>query len=722
VERPAEKPAADPARPAAVSQSDYLSQYDNYSAAPTGSAPVAPGHAPAPQAPAPSRAVTAFAPDTQVTAFYALNTRTVGALIGPKGCIIKALKERTGTAITILQPGERQELPGLGTFERAVQVRGRAAAVAGAESAMLAVLSTIDNGKGALVDNSSHLRQLTWPSGEAVVVAEGQEQIAAAGGAGAGAGACVTGGGGLDAATTAAGWQRFVDAATGAPYYHHAASGTTSWELPAGVGLAGEKAFPSPAEAAKAALQRVAAKVGRPDLGPLGAVQAGARSHPIGSWVCVACGNINFPGRTTCNRSVCGMPRSEVDGGDPGGPSPFSQPNAAAAAAAAADAAFAAAVAPKPSQPQPAAAAAAGGGATWTFKGMVFSGQQVLPSEATPIGAKGAQKGPKNPAIAPAPPPAKPALALLPIDDAEKRARVDRAARFASTAAERALQERRAAPAPTLEAGRVEGQSMALEKSYLRLTALPRADEVRPLPVLLEAFEMVRRRWEAEADYAYACEQLKAIRQDLTVQHLSLSDGPRARFALAVYEYHARLALRAGDEGEFAQCQAQLVPLHAAGLSEHAAEFAAYRLLHCAVARGGSLAEELRAIVGGLAPADAAAPPVAQALRLAVALQRGEFGTFFGECSRLHNLAAALLQPLLKPQRGRALRAVCAAFVPSLPLSRAAHLLGFGGDLAVCTQWLREQGAVLELHHSKGVVRGGLLLTRETGRAMRGPG
>ena len=65
---------------------------------------------------------------------------------------------------------------------------------------------------------------------------------------------------------------------------------------------------------------------------------------------------------------------------------------------------------------------------------------------------------------------------------------------------------------------------------------------------------------------------------------------------------------------------------------------------------------------------------------------------------------------------------VCAAFVPSLPLSRAAHLLGFGGDLAVCTQWLREQGAVIELHHSKGVVRGGLLLTRETGRAMRGPG
>ena len=72
-------------------------------------------------------------------------------------------------------------------------------------------------------------RQLTWPSGEAVVVAEGQEQIAAAGGAGAGgAGACVTGGGGLDAATAAAGWQRFVDAATGAPRHHPAILGTFS--------------------------------------------------------------------------------------------------------------------------------------------------------------------------------------------------------------------------------------------------------------------------------------------------------------------------------------------------------------------------------------------------------------------------------------------------------------------------------------------------------------
>ena len=42
--------------------------------------------------------------------------------------------------------------------------------------------------------------------------------------------------------------------------------------------------------------------------------------------------------------------------------------------------------------------------------------------------------------------------------------------------------------------------------------------QVRPLPVLNDAFELVRRRWEAEAcDYAYACEQLKATRAGPTL-------------------------------------------------------------------------------------------------------------------------------------------------------------------------------------------------------------
>lgn len=310
------------------------------------------------------------------------------------------------------------------------------------------------------------------------------------------------------------------------------------------------------------------------------------------------------------------------------------------------------------------------------------------------------------------------AIRSMDMTDAEMRARADRAARFAVSAAEREMQDRRALPAPVIQVGAVHGQSMALEKSYLRLTALPRADEVRPLPVLAESFRLVQRRWEQERDYPYACEQLKSIRQDLTVQHLA-GDGPRGRFALAVYEYHARLALLSCDSGEFGQCQAQLIPLHAAGLWTNAAEFGAYRLLHCMAVRGRSVAEELRSVIGGLRREDQCAPAVAQALRMVVYMERGEFSAFFAECAAgLHNLGASLVRPLLQPLRERALKVVCAAFLPSLPLSRAAVLLGFGGDAAVCREWLRAKGAIVELACANND-DDALLLTHATTAAFR---
>lgn len=100
----------------------------------------------------------------------------------------------------------------------------------------------------------------------------------------------------------------------------------------------------------------------------------------------------------------------------------------------------------------------------------------------------------------------------------------------------------------------IKGTSQNLEKQYLRLTSAPDPATVRPENILRQSLDMIRRKWEENHDYVYACEQLKSIRQDLTVCtssqlclifSLSLSQVQHIKndFTIEVYETHARLAL-----------------------------------------------------------------------------------------------------------------------------------------------------------------------------------
>ncbi|KPA86676.1 hypothetical protein ABB37_00774 [Leptomonas pyrrhocoris] len=127
------------------------------------------------------------------------------------------------------------------------------------------------------------------------------------------------------------------------------------------------------------------------------------------------------------------------------------------------------------------------------------------------------------------------------------------------------------------------GRSTAMERAYTRYE--PLVDDIRPLPVLTNAFAyIVTRSKEVEeaegvkAGQKYLSDQLKGLRQDLRVQNIV------NEFTVRVYETHARLCLGTGDVGEFNQCQAALKQFYAAPTVKlqhcHAEEFFLYRVVY----------------------------------------------------------------------------------------------------------------------------------------------
>ena len=80
----------------------------------------------------------------------------------------------------------------------------------------------------------------------------------------------------------------------------------------------------------------------------------------------------------------------------------------------------------------------------------------------------------------------------------------------------------------------VRGTSSKLLKSYYRLTSAPDPANIRPLKVLKRALLHVQKEWRASENYEFAKDQLRSIRQDLTVQH------HKNAFAIKVYETHGR--------------------------------------------------------------------------------------------------------------------------------------------------------------------------------------
>jgi hypothetical protein len=200
----------------------------------------------------------------------------------------------------------------------------------------------------------------------------------------------------------------------------------------------------------------------------------------------------------------------------------------------------------------------------------------------------------------------------------------------------------------------------------------------------------------ADVSYLWVCEQLKAVRQDLTVQHI------QNQFAADVYEAHARIALSERDLGEFNQCQTRLQALfadHGVGTDESKEEFAAYNVLYLLYAqlKYSQPGTDLASAVQNLPPRVRASRGVRWALAVRGAIERGDYRAVL---TRLWGAAPAqgrlVLDLLVGHVRHGALRSVCLTARP-----------------AVSVRWLRHE--VLGLLDDKGWVQ---MLAEHPGLAL----
>uniref|UniRef100_A0A7N0V577 PCI domain-containing protein n=1 Tax=Kalanchoe fedtschenkoi TaxID=63787 RepID=A0A7N0V577_KALFE len=243
----------------------------------------------------------------------------------------------------------------------------------------------------------------------------------------------------------------------------------------------------------------------------------------------------------------------------------------------------------------------------------------------------------------------------------------------------------------------VKGTCQEIEKRYLRLTSAPDPATVRPKEILEMALIMVQ---SSQKNYLYKCDQLKSIRQDLTVQRI------RNRLTVRVYETHARLALEVGDIPEYNQCQSQLQALYADGIKGSYMEFSAYNLL-CVMLHSKNT-RDLVSAMSRLCIEAKKDEAVKHALAVRAAVTSGNYVLFFKLYKSAPKFHACLMDIYVEKMRFAAVKCMSRSYRPTVPVSYISRVLGFSKFTSMpevdsndsvgieeCIEWLKAHGAVL---------------------------
>jgi hypothetical protein len=239
------------------------------------------------------------------------------------------------------------------------------------------------------------------------------------------------------------------------------------------------------------------------------------------------------------------------------------------------------------------------------------------------------------------------------------------------------------APSPK----RLKGCSNKIEKSYLRLTQAPLASSIRPLKILKLALQNVTTKYLENEDYIYACEQLKSIRQDLTVQNIN------KRFTAHVYEIHARIALECGDLCEFNRCQSRLGELHSKGIEISKDEFDCYKILHALFQDNKlELVETLKKLANECQEASSSSS-LKYSLDILQAVRLGNTYKFFELYKKTVHLSAYILDYMLLKMRKLAYSIILKSYI-DFPIGTLQSRLNFH-SIEECESFLLSNNAVI---------------------------